>query len=111
MPNATPTHRTIDTHEARPPLRGAGCCCGVPHAGIGVYAPYAGGGVATGACAAPYAAGAYGDGVGGSGVYAGAAAVYTGYGVAGAGVYAAGVTAGADGGAGVLGATYVGVAG
>src|SRR5712692_6172009 len=104
-PNATPTHRTIETHDARPPLRSS---C-VPHAGIGVYAPCAGAGVATGACGAAYAAGVYGEGVGGGGVYAGAGAVYAGYGVAGGGVYAGG--AGADGGAGVIGATYVGVGG
>ena len=84
MPNATPTHRTMDTHDASPPLRAAGCC--VPHAGIGVYAPYAGGGVATGACGPPYAAGAYGDCIDGAGVYAGAGAVYAGYGIAGGGV-------------------------
>src|SRR6266851_1676993 len=49
---ATPTHRTIDTHDARPLLRTGGCWA--PHAGSGVYAPYAGGGVATGACGAAY---------------------------------------------------------
>ena len=60
-PSTTPAHRTIVTHEGRPALRAAGCGCGctVPQAGIGAYAPYAGGGVATGACAAPaYPAGA-----------------------------------------------------